>query len=77
MTRHAERESKNSACRRPTHAAHSADPDDGGADRHDRIRADSAAPARRTSRGAPERVKAKKTRRAHPKDTAPPRLYVI
>ncbi|MBF1648879.1 hypothetical protein ACLOJD_09585 [Rothia dentocariosa] len=28
MTRHAERESKNSACRRPTHAAHSADPDE-------------------------------------------------
>ena len=75
MTRHAERESKNSACRRPTHAAHSADPDDGGADRHDSIRADSAAPARRASRGAPERVKAKKTWRAYPiQDTAPTTL---
>ena len=59
MTQHVE-QLKESACRRPTHAAHSADPDDGGAHRHDHTRADSAAPARRASRGAPERVKAKK-----------------
>ena len=60
------------------HAACSTDPDNGGAHRHDHTRADSAAPARRASRGASERVKAKKTWRTYPiQDTAPPRLYVI
>ena len=74
MTQYVER-LKESACHRPTHAAHSADPDNGGAHRHDHTRVDSAAPARRASRGAPERVKAKKTWRAYPiQDTAPTTL---